>query len=86
MGGLMGMGTYYQKAATSGMDTAANLQGQREMAEKQEAAARKQTQVSTASTGAGTGAMVGLTAGGPWGALAGGVIGGLAGWLGSDLF
>lgn len=86
MPGLMGMGSFYQQEAVQGMSTAANLASQRELAEKQEAAARDQSQKTTALSGAGSGAMIGATVGGPWGALAGGIIGGVAGWFGADLF
>ena len=56
MAGLIGVGTNQQNMASRGMAAAAGLAAQREMEERQEAAARKQTKISSMTTGGAIGA------------------------------
>lgn len=64
---LLDAATSTRKQAMAGMDDAAKLENQREAANKQLSAAKKQQTMSNIGTGAAVGAM----AGGPWGAAIG---------------
>lgn len=75
---LLDAATSTRKQAMAGMDDAAKLENQREAANKQLSAAKKQQTMSNIGTGAAVGAMAGAQAGsvgGPWGAAIGAGVG-----------
>ena len=76
---LLDAATSTRKQAMAGMDDAAKLENQREAANKQLSAAKKQQTMSNIGTGAAVGGMTaGAEAGGvtgPWGAAIGAGIG-----------
>lgn len=77
--GLSSMGQQQQRTATELLGQQADLETNRNLANRQRADAEKQGKVQLgASVGAMAGAQYGA-AGGPWGMLIGGVIGALAG-------
>ena len=78
---LLDAATSTRKQAMAGMDDAAKLENQREAANKQLSAAKKQQTMSNIGTGAAVGMMAGAKAGsvgGPWGAAIGAGIGYIA--------
>ena len=78
---LLDAATSTRKQAMAGMDDAAKLENQREAANKQLSAAKKQQTMSNIGTGAAVGMMAGAQAGsvgGPWGAAIGAGIGYIA--------
>lgn len=75
---LLDAATSTRKQAMAGMDDAAKLENQREAANKQLSAAKKQQTMSNIGTGAAVGMMAGAQAGsvgGPWGAAIGAGVG-----------
>ena len=75
---LLDAATSTRKQAMAGMDDAAKLENQREAANKQLSAAKKQQIMSNIGTGAAVGAMAGAQAGsvdGPLGAAIGAGVG-----------
>lgn len=75
---LLDAATSTRKQAMAGMDDAAKLENQREAANKQLSAAKKQQTMSNIGTGAAVGAMAGAQAGsvgGPLGAAIGAGVG-----------
>ena len=79
--GILDIGGQTRKQAMAGMDEAAKLENQREAANKQLSAAKKQQTMGAVGTGAAVGALAGAQAGsvgGPWGAAIGAGIGYIA--------
>lgn len=75
---LLDAATATRQQAMAGMDDAAKLENQREAANKQLSAAKKQQTMSNIGTGAAVGAMAGAEMGagaGPWGAAIGAGVG-----------
>ena len=75
---LLDAATATRQQAMAGMDDAAKLENQREAANKQLSAAKKQQTMSNIGTGAAVGMMAGAQAGsvgGPWGAAIGAGVG-----------
>ena len=75
---LLDAATSTRKQAMAGMDEAAKLEDNREAANKQLAAAKKQQTMTNVGTGAAVGALAGAQAGsvgGPWGAAIGAGVG-----------
>jgi hypothetical protein len=83
---ILGTGESVKGQALQGMQKAARLGLEREMANDQLKAQKKQTQMSMAGSGMAAGAQIGGAFGGVYGAAAGAVIGGVAGYFGADLF
>jgi hypothetical protein len=76
--GILDIGGQTRQQAMAGMDDAAKLENQREAANKQLSAAKKQQTMSNIGTGAAVGMMAGAKAGsvgGPWGAAIGAGVG-----------
>ena len=76
--GILDIGGQTRKQAMAGMDDAAKLENQREAANKQLSAAKKQQTMSNIGTGAAVGMMAGAKAGsvgGPLGAAIGAGVG-----------
>ena len=75
---LLDAATATRQQAMAGMDDAAKLENQREAANKQLSAAKKQQTMSNIGTGAAVGMMAGAEMGagaGPWGAAIGAAVG-----------
>ena len=82
---LLDAATSTRKQAMAGMDDAAKLENQREAANKQLSAAKKQQTMSNIGTGAAVGAMAGAQAGSMAGAQAGSVVGPLGAAIGAGV-
>lgn len=83
--GLIDVYNNSQKGVMQGLETAAQLERQRDMTNKQIESQEKQSRIGAAATGAGLGMQMGAAAGLP-GMAIGGTIGGLAGFFSMDLF
>lgn len=82
---ILETGESVKDQALQGMQKAARLGLQRENAEKQLKAQRKQTKAGMAGSGMAAGAYAGSSFS-PVGTAVGAVVGGVAGWFGADLF
>lgn len=85
MGGFLGDARIGKQAAMAGLKKAADLEQQRELANKQMKTNEKNQNLSMAASGAATGAMIGATFGSIGGPI-GMVVGAAAGYLLSEVF